>query len=144
MRRVGRCVRRRSSIPVFFPEQAANWEWIAERVAEMRGGRPGATQPRVLNLFGYTGIASIIAVLAGAQVTHVDASKQSNLWAKENAALSEAEGIRYILDDALKFVEREERRGATYDGIILDPPAFGRGAKGEVWHIEEGARRSSS
>jgi 23S rRNA (cytosine1962-C5)-methyltransferase len=117
-----------------FPEQAANWEWISERIV-------GA--PKVLNLFGYTGIASIVAAQAGAHVTHVDASKQSNEWAKENARLSNdlavasAENIRFLLDDALKFVEREVRRGTTYDGIILDPPAFGRGAKGEVWHIEE-------
>ncbi len=125
-----------------FPEQAVNWEWIAERV--MDGSRARKAQERrvpikVLNLFGYTGIASIVAALAGANVTHVDASRQSNEWAKENAKLSEVpvENIRYIFDDALKFVEREVRRGAEYDGIILDPPAFGRGAKGEVWKIEE-------
>jgi 23S rRNA (cytosine1962-C5)-methyltransferase len=117
-----------------FPEQAANWEWIEKRIKEL-----GNSQPRVLNLFGYTGIASMVAAKAGAQVTHVDASKQSNEWAKENAQLSGVpEGsIRFLLDDALKFVEREVRLGASYDGIILDPPAFGRGAKGEVWHIEE-------
>lgn len=115
-----------------FPEQAANWEWIGERVTNIK-------QANVLNLFGYTGIASIVAAKRGARVTHVDASRQSNLWAKENATLSEvpAENIRYMFDDALKFVEREGRRGAMYDGIILDPPAFGRGAKGEVWKIEE-------
>lgn len=131
-----------------FPEQAANWEWIAERV--MDASRARRSQERgvpikVLNLFGYTGIASIVAALAGANVTHVDASRQSNEWAKENAKLSEvpaeastnAGSIRYIFDDASKFVEREARRGAEYDGIILDPPAFGRGAKGEVWKIEE-------
>jgi 23S rRNA (cytosine1962-C5)-methyltransferase len=136
-----------------FPEQAANWEWIAERVIRLaakgigRGADQEAQAPRVLNLFGYTGIASIVAAKSGAQVTHVDASKQSNLWAKDNATLSEigAEissneqhgSIRYLLDDAMKFVEREARRGAVYDGIVLDPPAFGRGAKGEVWKIEE-------
>jgi 23S rRNA (cytosine1962-C5)-methyltransferase len=115
-----------------FPEQAANWEWIGAQVAQL-------AKPRVLNLFGYTGIASIVAAKHGAQVTHVDASKQSNTWAKENAALSDVppESIRYLLDDALKFVEREARRGASYEGIILDPPAFGRGPKGEVWKIEE-------
>ncbi len=115
-----------------FPEQAANWEWLKERVS-------GLDRPRVLNLFGYTGIASIVAAQAGAQVTHVDASRQSNVWSKENAALSglPADSIRYILDDALKFTERESRRGAEYEGIILDPPAFGRGPKGEVWRIEE-------
>lgn len=115
-----------------FPEQAANWQWLRERVASLK-------HPKVLNLFGYTGIASIVAAKHGAKVTHVDASKQSNLWAKANAHLSEVENdrIRYILDDAVKFVEREVRRGSIYDGIILDPPAFGRGPKGEVWHIEE-------
>ena len=120
-----------------FPEQAANWEWIAEQV--MHAGRVRHAPPKVLNLFGYTGIASIVAAKAGAHVTHVDASRQSNEWAKENARLSEvpAESIRFLFDDALKFAEREVRRGVFYDGIILDPPAFGRGAKGEVWHIEE-------
>ena len=115
-----------------FPEQAANWEWISEKVV-------GLKRPNVLNLFGYTGIASIVAAKSGANVTHVDASKQSNAWAKANARLSEvaSDRIRYVLDDAVKFAEREVRRGATYDGIILDPPAFGRGPKGEVWHIEE-------
>lgn len=121
-----------------FPEQAANWEWIVERVADVRKERK--SQPKLLNLFGYTGIATIVAAQAGAHVTHVDASRQSNVWAKENAALSEipSENIRYLFDDALKFAEREARRGASYDGIILDPPAFGHGAKGEVWKIEEG------
>jgi 23S rRNA (cytosine1962-C5)-methyltransferase len=93
----------------------------------------------VLNLFGYTGIASIAAAQAGAHVTHVDASKQSLDWAHDNArrSLVGEDRIRWILDDALAFVKREARRGAIYDGIILDPPAFGRGAKGEVWKIEE-------
>ncbi len=115
-----------------FPEQTPNWQWISEKVS-------GLTKPKVLNLFGYTGIASIVAAQAGAFVTHVDASKQSLDWAHENARLSHIpeDGIRWIMDDALAFVKREARRGATYDGIILDPPAFGRGAKGEVWKIEE-------
>jgi 23S rRNA (cytosine1962-C5)-methyltransferase len=115
-----------------FPEQAPNWEWIAARVETLK-------QPKVLNLFGYTGIASIVAAKHGALVTHLDASKQSNTWARENAALSgvAADTLRYITDDALKFVEREIRRGSLYDGIILDPPAFGRGPDGEVWRIEE-------
>ena len=113
-----------------FPEQAPNWEWIAAHV------RP---EMKVLNLFGYTGGATIAAARAGAFVTHVDASKQSLDWAHENARLSEIplDRIRWILDDALAFVKREVRRGASYDGIILDPPAFGRGPKGEVWKIEE-------
>lgn len=115
-----------------FPEQAPNWEWIAERVKTLE-------QPKVLNLFGYTGIASIVAAKHGAAVTHLDASKQSNAWARENATLSHvpSDTLRCITDDALKFVQREVRRGSTYDGIILDPPAFGRGPDGEVWHIEE-------
>ena len=115
-----------------FPEQTPNWKWIRERVQ-------GLEQPKVLNLFGYTGAASVIAAAAGASVTHVDASKQSLDWAHENARLAHLpeEGIRWILDDALAFAKREARRGTTYDGIILDPPAFGRGAKGEVWKIEE-------
>ncbi len=115
-----------------FPEQAPNWEWLGDKISKRE-------KPQVLNLFGYTGIASIVAAQAGAFVTHVDASKQSLDWAHENARLSHApeDGIRWILDDALAFVKREVRRGAKYDGIILDPPAFGRGAKGEVWKIEE-------
>lgn len=113
-----------------FPEQEPNWQWLAERVRAQK-------QPKVLNLFGYTGAASIVAALAGGEVTHVDASKQSISWAKENAKLSQVDTIRWIADDALAFVKRDVRRGATYDGIILDPPAFGRGAKGEIWHIEE-------
>lgn len=113
-----------------FPEQAPNWEWIAAQV------RP---EMKVLNLFGYTGAATIAALRCGASVTHVDASKQSLDWAHENVRLSEIpeDRIRWILDDALTFAKREARRGAKYDGIILDPPAFGRGAKGEVWKIEE-------
>ena len=119
-----------------FPEQAPNWGWIQKAV------RP---EMKILNLFGYTGAATVVAAGAGASVTHVDASKQSLDWAHENARLSGIgeDAIRWILDDALSFVKREARRlpaqagGAKYDGIILDPPAFGRGAKGEVWKIEE-------
>ncbi len=115
-----------------FPEQAPNWQWLAEKISKL-------DKPQVLNLFGYTGIASIVAAQAGAFVTHVDASKQSLDWAHENATISNISEnkIRWILDDALAFVKREVRRGTKYDGIILDPPAFGRGAKGEVWKIEE-------
>lgn len=122
-----------------FPEQAPNWQWLQERIEALE-------KPQVLNLFGYTGIASTVAAQAGlpaqasAFVTHVDASKQSLDWAHENAHLSGVgeDKIRWILDDALSFAKREVRRGAKYDGIILDPPAFGRGPKGEVWKIEEG------
>lgn len=121
-----------------FPEQAPNWEWVRTRV-EQQLGHPMSKLPKILNLFGYTGAASIVAALAGASVTHVDASKQSLDWAHENARLGKLseDKIRWILDDALAFAKREKRRDAKYDGIILDPPAFGRGAKGEVWKIEE-------
>jgi 23S rRNA (cytosine1962-C5)-methyltransferase len=114
-----------------FPEQATHWDWIRERLA-----RSKATT-NVLNLFGYTGIASLAAVKAGANVTHLDASKKSVQYAKENQHLSGLDGkpIRWIIDDALKFVMREARRGVHYDGIILDPPKFGRGPKGEVWEF---------
>jgi 23S rRNA (cytosine1962-C5)-methyltransferase len=115
-----------------FPEQAPNWEWLTEKISHLE-------KPNVLNLFGYTGVATTVAAQAGAFVTHVDASKQSLDWAHDNARRSGVgeDKIRWILDDALAFVKREARRGTSYDGIILDPPAFGRGAKGEVWKIEE-------
>jgi len=117
----------------FFPETAAQWEFISEAIRSKSVQIP----MKVLNLFGYTGLASLTSALAGAQVTHVDASKKSVTWARENQALSKLENrpIRWIVDDALKFVEREGRRGAKYDGIILDPPKFGRGPKGEVWEV---------
>jgi len=114
-----------------FPEQACQWDW-AEQVI-----RCSSAKPKVLNLFGYTGLASIAAASAGAQVTHIDASKKVVLWAKGNQILSEVDpsSIRWIVDDAVKFVQREDRRGSRYDGIILDPPKFGRGPKGEVWEF---------
>jgi 23S rRNA (cytosine1962-C5)-methyltransferase len=114
-----------------FPEQAVHWDWMADVISNAR--RP----LKVLNLFGYTGLASLAAAKAGAQVTHVDASKKAITWARENQALSELSDspIRWIVDDALKFVEREIRRGNLYDGIIMDPPKFGRGPKGEVWEF---------
>lgn len=120
-----------------FPEQAANWEWLEKSIRHVRGS--ASESPKVLNLFGYTGIASVVAAQAGAQVTHIDASKQSLDWAHGNARLSGVEEgkIKYLFEDAASFAKREARRGNTYDGIILDPPAFGRGAKGEVWKIEE-------
>lgn len=114
-----------------FPEVAANWDFTAGLIQQ-------ANRPvKVLNLFGYTGIASLAAAMAGAQVTHVDASKKSVAWARENQALSglTENPIRWIVDDALKFVQREGRRGVKYDGILLDPPKFGRGPKGEVWEV---------
>ena len=114
-----------------FPEVASHWDWMAD--ALQRAARPA----NVLNLFGYTGLASLAAAGAGAKVTHVDASKKSVGWARENQSLSglNAKPIRWIVDDALKFVQREARRGTKYDGIILDPPKFGRGPKGEVWEV---------
>lgn len=114
-----------------FPEQAAQWDWISQQV--QAAGRP----LRVLNLFGYTGLASLAAAQAGAQVTHVDASPKVVTWARQNQELSGLSGrpIRWIVDDALKFVRREQRRNAAYDGLILDPPKFGRGPKGEVWEF---------
>jgi 23S rRNA (cytosine1962-C5)-methyltransferase len=115
-----------------FPEQLPHWDWMAERLGEIKG-----ETPRVLNLFAYTGAASLIAAKAGAQVTHVDASKKAIAWAKENqaaSALSDAP-IRWILDDALKFVKREVRRGRTYHMVLVDPPKFGRGPDGEVWDL---------
>ena len=116
-----------------FPEQAANWDWFSELIKN--AGRP----IKVLNLFAYTGGATVAAAAAGASVCHVDASKGMVAAAKENAALSglgEAP-IRYIVDDCKKFVEREIRRGNKYDAIIMDPPSYGRGPTGEVWKIEE-------
>ena len=114
-----------------FPEHAVQWNWLEEKVKALGTAN-------VLNLFGYTGAASLAARVAGAEVTHVDSSKQSVEWASENAKLSDIEeGIRWIVDDAATFVKREVKRGAKYEGIVLDPPAFGRGAKGQVWHIEE-------
>ena len=116
-----------------FPEQAAHWDWISGCIKAVN--RP----VRVLNLFGYTGLASLAAAQAGALVTHVDASRKSVGWARENQALSGLKDhpMRWIVDDALKFVQREGRRGVQYDGIILDPPKFGRGPKGEVWECLE-------
>lgn len=117
-----------------FPEQADHWDHLRALITQAR--RP----VRVLNLFGYTGIASLAAASAGAQVTHVDASKKTIGWARENQTLSDLDDrpIRWILDDALKFARREARRDARYDGFIIDPPPFGRGPKGEIWRIEEG------
>jgi len=113
-----------------FPEQAANWQWIIDKINH----RPC----KLLNLFAYTGGATIAAALAGAHVTHVDASKGMNKWAKENAALSGIpdDRLRFITDDVFKFVMREQRRGSAYDAIIMDPPSYGRGPKGELWKIE--------
>ena len=117
-----------------FPEQMPHWEWMLGRLAEKKGS---AEPPRVLNLFAYTGAASLIAAAAGAHVTHVDASKKAISWAKENQAASKLTSapIRWMLDDAAKFVAREVRRGKSYDIILVDPPKFGRGPDGEVWDL---------
>ena len=115
-----------------FPEQAANWDWTAEQIA-------GANRPvKVLNLFAYTGAATLSAAAAGASLCHVDAARGMVQWGRDNARLSNLTDrpIRWIIDDCLKFVEREKRRGSRYDGIIMDPPSFGRGPNGETWKIE--------
>lgn len=116
-----------------FPEQAANWDWFGGLIR--RAGRP----VKVLNLFAYTGGATLAAAAAGAAVTHVDASKGMVAWARENAASSGLAGapIRWIVDDCAKFVQREIRRQNRYDAVIMDPPSYGRGPKGEIWKIEE-------
>lgn len=119
-----------------FPEQAANWNWFSQLIADaVSKGR----QVKVLNLFAYTGGATLVAAAAGASVTHVDASKGMVTWAKENAISSGLKDapIRWLVDDCVKFVEREIRRGNHYDAIIMDPPSYGRGPKGEIWKIEE-------
>lgn len=113
-----------------FPEQAANWNFIYDRCIAKRGAK-------VLNLFAYTGGASLAARAAEAEVTHVDSVKQVVTWSRENMEASGMDGIRWIVEDAMKFVQREVRRGNRYDGIILDPPAYGRGANGEKWVLEE-------
>ena len=121
-----------------FPEQAVNWDFMAEKIRAARKKDPNR-EIRVLNLFAYTGGATIACSAAGASVCHVDASKGMVAWARENAALSGLENrpIRWIVDDCLKFIRREIRRGNRYDGIIMDPPSYGRGPGGEVWQLEE-------
>ena len=132
-----------------FPEQAANWNFIYDNVQRLGGvaADPAvrnvplagavAAAPRVLNLFAYTGGATLAARAAGAEVTHVDSVRPVVTWARENMELSGLDGVRWIVEDALKFVRREVRRGNRYAGIILDPPAYGRGANGEKWVLEE-------
>lgn len=121
-----------------FPEQAVNWEWCSGLIQKERQKKP-EKKIKVLNLFAYTGGATLACAAAGASVTHVDASKGMVTWAKENAqasGLGEAP-VRWLVDDCVKFVEREIRRGNHYDGIIMDPPSYGRGPKGEIWKIED-------
>ena len=117
----------------FFPEQAANWAWLRDRVVAAGSGA------KVLNLFGYTGVASLVCAAAGAAVTHVDASKRAIGWARDNAALAGLQDhpVRWICEDARRYVQREARRGSRYEGIILDPPKYGRGPNNEVWRLFE-------
>jgi len=116
-----------------FPEQAENWNYIYDALREMRIG-----QPRVLNLFAYTGGASLAARAAGAEVTHVDSVRQVVNWSRENMEASGLTDIRWMVEDAMKYLRREVKRGKQYEGIILDPPAYGRGPAGEKWILEEG------
>ncbi len=120
-----------------FPEQAENWDYIAGEVERLKTGRQGQASVKVLNLFAYTGGATLAACQAGAEVTHLDSIKPVVSWARENLEASQLDGVRWIVEDALKFVKREARRGNRYQGIILDPPAYGRGAEGEKWVLEE-------
>ena len=122
-----------------FPEQAPNWEYIfrnTTRVVE-NASRKGAGKPKVLNLFAYTGAASLAAKAAGADVTHLDSVRQVVTWARNNMELSGMDNIRWVVEDALKFARREARRGNLYQGIILDPPAYGHGPDGEKWKLDE-------
>ncbi len=118
-----------------FPEQAVNWDYIFNAVHELKS--KGIQQPRFLNLFAYTGAASMVAKAAGADVVHVDSIKQVVSWARENMENSKLSDIRWVVEDALKFVSREAKRGNKYHGIILDPPAFGHGPNGEKWKLED-------
>ena len=117
-----------------FPEQAPNWEYIYARTRELAGG---GGKPKVLNLFAYTGAASLAARAAGADVTHLDSVRQVVTWARGNMEASGLDGIRWVVEDAMKFARREARRGNMYDGIILDPPAYGHGPDGEKWKLDE-------
>lgn len=133
----GQTIRLRMGLTAFkhvgvFPEQAVNWDFIHDAIGQLK-----TPQPRFLNLFAYTGGASLAARATGADVTHVDSIKQVVTWANENMALSELDNIRWLVDDALKFVKREQRRGSRYQGIILDPPAYGHGPAGEKWKLED-------
>ena len=115
-----------------FPEQAPNWDWIYSATKEI-----SEAKPRVLNLFAYTGAASLAAKAAGADVTHLDSVRQVVTWARQNMELSRLDDVRWVVEDAMKFVKREARRGNTYNGIILDPPAYGHGPDGEKWKLDE-------
>ena len=116
-----------------FPEQAVNWDWMMQKIKQEN------REVKILNLFAYTGGATVACLKAGASVCHVDSSKGMVAWAKENVMASQLQDkkIRYIVDDVIKFVQREIRRGNSYDGIIMDPPSYGRGANGEIWKFED-------
>lgn len=118
-----------------FPEQAPNWDFISGEVLRLKAA--GVQEPKVLNLFAYTGAASLAARSAGAQVTHLDSVRQVVTWAKDNMELSSLSDIRWVIEDALKFVKREAKRGNRYNGLILDPPAYGHGPEGEKWKLDE-------
>ena len=120
-----------------FPEQAPNWEYIYSSVKEIKKNLPAGASPKVLNLFAYTGAASLAAKAAGADVTHLDSVRQVVTWAKANMEKSNLTDIRWVVEDALKFARREERRGNRYHGIILDPPAYGHGPDGEKWKLDQ-------
>ncbi|MEN0111974.1 MAG: class I SAM-dependent methyltransferase, partial [Planctomycetota bacterium] len=122
----------------FFPEQFANWRWIARQTRRLAGGRSDGERPRVLNLFAYTGGSTLAAAASGAAVTHVDASKPSVGIARENATRSGlgVAPIRWIVEDAVRYCRREVKRGVRYDGVVLDPPSYGHGPKGEAWRLE--------
>ena len=120
-----------------FPEQAVNWEYIFKTIKEIHPDSYREEKPKFLNLFAYTGGASLAAKAAGADVTHVDSIKQVVTWARENMELSSLDNIRWVVEDALKFVKREQKRGNKYNGIILDPPAYGHGPNGEKWKLED-------
>ncbi len=134
-----------------FPEQASNWDWIYEQVSRQKAkyqqgskiqsitgdSAKDSMKPKILNLFAYTGGASLAACAAGGDVTHVDSVKQVVTWSRENMEQSNLDGIRWLVEDAFKFVQREARRGRKYDGILLDPPAYGRGPDGEKWLLEK-------
>lgn len=115
-----------------FPEQDPNWQFIFEQTRRRR-----AAAPRVLNLFAYTGAASLAARAAGADVTHLDSVKQVNFWARDNMEASQLDGVRWLVEDAMKYVRREVKRGSKYQGLVLDPPAYGRGPNGEKWQLED-------
>ena len=127
-----------------FPEQRAQWKWLRETLSSAAGRRGGSARPQVLNLFAYSGGSTMASALGGAEVCHLDASRGMVEWARGNAAINglASHPIRWIVDDAHKFMRREVRRGRRYDAVILDPPTFGRGAGGEMYKIEEGLKET--